>query len=125
MIRRACARSFSTHHARSSNAAGSNSKFLYGFVKREPLLTLLSFKEAALHAFRLQQVSRFPLGSDVAPQRDRHNHSSRLAALVGDILDLSFRHRLQFTPFQWQQAAPSPAAIARRGSNVYPKPRTE
>src|ERR1035437_3066045 len=91
MIRRACARSCSTHHARSSNAAASNSKFFNGFVKREPLLTLLRLKDAALHGFRLQKVSRFPFGFNVAPQRDRHNHGSRLAALIGDILDLRFR----------------------------------
>src|ERR1035437_5498103 len=92
MIRRACARSCSTHHARSSNAAASNSKFLNGFVKREPLLTLLGFKEAALHRLRLQQVSRFPFGRDVAPQRDRHNHGGRLAALIGDILRIGEDH---------------------------------
>ena len=56
-MRRACARSCSTHHARSSNAAASNSKFLNGFVKREPLLTLASLEEAALHRFRPQQIA--------------------------------------------------------------------
>src|ERR1019366_1439224 len=104
MIRRACARSCSTHHARSSNAAASNSKLVNGFVQRDPLLAVLRFQEAALHGFRHQQVSCFPFRFDVAPNRDRHNHRSRLAALIGDVLDLSFRHRLQCTPFQRREA---------------------
>ena len=54
-------------HARSSNAAASNSKFLDGLVKRETLLTLFRLKEAALHRFRFQEISRFPFGFDLAP----------------------------------------------------------
>src|ERR1035441_2785253 len=104
MIRRASVRPCSTHPARSSNASASNSKFLNGFVKREPLLTFLRCKQAALHRLRFQEVSCLPFGRDVVPQRDRHNHGSRLAALIGDVLDFSFRHRLQCTPFQWQEA---------------------
>src|ERR1035438_2308497 len=86
-----------------SNAAASNSKFLNDFVKREALLALLRCKQAALHRFRFQEVSRLSFGFNVAPQRDRNDHGRRLAALIGHVLDLSFRHRLQFTPFQWQE----------------------
>src|ERR1035438_1574045 len=99
MIRSACARSCSTHQARSSKAAESNSKFLNGFVERDPLLTLLCFQQAAPHRFRLQEVGRFPFGFDVAPKGDRNNHGGGLTAFIGDVLDLSIRHRLQFTPF--------------------------
>src|ERR1035441_11050486 len=89
MIRRAYARSCSTHHARSSNASASNSKFLNEFVKREALLALLGFKQAALHRFRFQEVSRLSFGFNVAPQRDRNDHGRRLAALIRHVLDLS------------------------------------
>ena len=82
-----------THrHARSSNAAASNSKLLNGFVQCETLLALLRFYEAALHRLRLQKVGRFPLGFDLAPQRDRHDRGSWLAALIGNVLDLSVGH---------------------------------
>src|SRR5438876_4515568 len=92
-MRRAIARSCSTHHARSSNAAVSNSKFLNGCLERETLLTLLRFEKAALHRVRLEEIRRFPLGFDLAPQRNGHDNGGLLAVLVGDELDLRVGHQ--------------------------------
>src|SRR5438876_11889960 len=97
-MRRAIARSCSTHHARSSNAAASNSKFLNGCLEREPLLTLLRFEKTALHRVRLEEVRRFPLGFYLSPPRDGNDNGGRLAILVRNELDPSVRHQFQSTP---------------------------
>src|SRR5712692_9317312 len=91
IMRRAIARSCSTHHARSSKAAASNSKFLNGFLERETFLTLLRFEKSALHRVRLEEVRRLPLGFYLAPKSDGHDNGGRLAVLARDELDFSVR----------------------------------
>lgn len=54
IMRSACARSCSTHQARSSNPATSNSKLLNGCLERETGLPLGRLQEAILHRFTLQ-----------------------------------------------------------------------
>src|ERR1035438_7318998 len=115
MIRSACARSCSTHQARSSKAAESNSKFLNGFVERDPLLTLLCFQQAAPHRFRLQEVGRFPFGFDVAPKGDRNNHGGGLTAFrSGSLVDAPLLPAGGSSSFSTSGGGPFPVRIRCR-----------
>jgi hypothetical protein len=82
IMRSACARSCSTHQARSSNAATSNSKLLNGCLEPEPGLPMRRLQQAILHGFALQQVRGFPLRLDLPPEFDGHDDCGRLAALA-------------------------------------------
>src|SRR5947207_3241102 len=87
MRRSAFLRSCSTHQARSSRAAASNSKLRTGFLDGETTLSVFGFQEALLHRFASQQVSRLPFGFDLMPQCDRHNDADRFALGIGNVLD--------------------------------------
>ena len=80
-------RSCSSHHARSSKAAGSNSKLLNNCLEWYAFPALLRFKQSTLHRIRLEQRCRFPLGFNLAPQGDRYDYGYRFATLVGYVLD--------------------------------------
>lgn len=69
MILGACARFCSTHHARSSNAAASNSKLLNDRLDREPFVALLGLEQTPLHGVGLRQIGRLLLRFDL-PQRE-------------------------------------------------------
>ena len=92
MMRTACARSCSTHHARSSKAEESNSKLLNDSLERKPVLALGRRQQALLHRFRLQQICSFPLRGDLPPHFDGNEYSGRLPGFVGDDLDIHIRH---------------------------------
>ncbi len=98
MIRSACVRSCSTHHAKSSNAAGSNSKLFKRFLERDAALTLFSFQQTLSHHRTLQQVGRFDFGLDLSPQLDRYDHAEGLTVLVRNVLNTVFCQLLRSTP---------------------------
>src|SRR5260370_26098062 len=92
MMRSACVRSCSTHQARSSSAAASNSKLLNDCLEGYTLLALRGLQEATLHRFGLEQVCGFPLRFNLSPEFDWHDDCGRLTALIGDDLDLRICH---------------------------------
>ena len=65
---------------------------------------IASLQEAALHRFRFQEIRRLPFRFDFPPQRDRHDHRSRLAALLRNVLDIGSRHQLQCNPLEYPKA---------------------
>src|SRR2546425_13291686 len=92
MMRSACVRSCSTHQARSSNAATSNSKLLNDGLDRKPVLALLCLYKAALHRFGFQQIRCFTFRFNFPPELDGHDDGGRLTILVGNDLDFGARH---------------------------------
>src|ERR1019366_1226545 len=98
MMRRACVRSCSTHQARSSNAAASNSKLLNDGLKRKTGLPLSRLQKAILHLGALQQVRGLALRLNLPPEFDWDDYGGRFPALAGDDLDLSVRHVLIVPP---------------------------
>src|ERR1035438_5691302 len=97
-MRSACVRSFSTHQARSSNAATSNSKLLNDVLERQTGLPSGCLQEAIFHCFALQQICSFPFRLDLPPELDGHDDCGRFAALAGDNLDLPVRHAFSLLP---------------------------
>lgn len=85
-MRNARLRSCWTHHARSSSAAGSNSKLLSDFVKRDASRSILGLEQAFAHGVALEEVGRFAFRFDFTPNVDRDNHGDGVAAFVGDDL---------------------------------------
>ena len=67
-------------------------QFVNHSIERESLLPLSGGQQALLHRFGLEQVCRFPLGFDFAPEFNRDNDGSRFARLIGDDLDLRVFH---------------------------------
>src|SRR5262245_9595195 len=95
-MRRACARSWLTHHARSSNASGSNSKLLESVLELKSALTLLGREKSRFHRIGFQQIRGFPHRLDLSPKLDRHDNACRLTSLVGDDLDFRACHKSYF-----------------------------
>src|SRR5882724_2580149 len=93
MMRRALLRSCSTHQAKSSKAAGSNSKLLAGFVKADPFLAILRCQQSPLHILALEQVGGFPFRLDFTPQFYWDYGGNSVALLVCHVLDFRKAHR--------------------------------
>src|SRR5882672_2117667 len=91
-MRSALLRSCSTHQAKSSKAAGSNSKLLAGFVKADPFLTILSLQESSLHILALKQVGGFSFRFDFTPQFYWDYGGNSVALLVCHVLDFCKAH---------------------------------
>ena len=114
--------SFSIHLAGSPPSAVSSSVYfpvIPGGTTLEETVEVAFGRRGLYRENSFRFSSRFPFGFDVAPQRDGYNDGSRFAALIGDVLDLGFRHRLQCTPFQWREARcrySSTASSAHPGS---------
>ena len=66
-------------------------QFVNHSIERESLLPLSGGQQALLH-LRPEQVCRFPLRFDFAPELNRDDDSSRFSGLVGDKLDLRVFH---------------------------------
>src|ERR1035438_3183213 len=115
MILSACARSVSTHHARSSKAEGSNSKLLNHTLARQIGWTLLGSQQALLHRLGLEQVCRLPLRFDFAPEPNRDNDGGWFAGLIGHDLDVGVFHAFSVPP----PAATRPPARPRVASPRY------
>jgi hypothetical protein len=106
--RSACARSCSTHQVRPSKAATSNSKLLNDRFEGEPRVAAGRLNKAIFHRLALQQVCRFPLLLDLAPECNGHYDCSRLAALVRNELNLCIRHALSVPSYRCTRPDPSP-----------------
>jgi hypothetical protein len=65
-----------------SNAAGSNSKLLAGFIERDSFLTLFSLHQPALHVLALEQVSRLSFGFNLPPQFNRNGNPDGITVLI-------------------------------------------
>jgi hypothetical protein len=74
--------------ARSSKAAGSNSKLFTDGLEGDALLALEGGEQALAHRFALEQVGRLLLGDDVPPEVDGDDDSGGLALFVRDVLDV-------------------------------------
>src|SRR4028118_450809 len=92
MILSAFLRSCSIHQARSSKAAGSNSKLLADFIEGNPLGSLQCLVETLPHGFAPQKIGGFLLRHDLAPEIDRHDHSRRIPVRIRDVLDFCDSH---------------------------------
>src|SRR2546423_6994650 len=86
MIRSALPRSCSTHQAKSSNAAGSNSKLLAGFIERNSFLALFGFQQTTFHILAFQKVGCLPLRFDLTPEINRDDNADRVAVFIRDVL---------------------------------------
>ena len=97
MIRRAWVRSFSTHQARSSKAATSNSKLVNDVLEGQTCLPAGCLQEAIFHGFALQQICGFSLRFDLPPEFDRDDDRGRFTALARNNLDLCVCHFFKST----------------------------
>src|SRR5260370_37489675 len=101
IMRRMCKaflRSFSPHQAKSSSAAGSNSKLRSDFFKRNSFAPALGLQETLPHDLAFQQIGGFSLGFDLPPRFNWHNSGHRVAVRVRNVLyGLLDCHR--FLPF--------------------------
>src|SRR5260370_20701786 len=82
IMRRMCnafLRSFSTHQAKSSSAAGSNSKLRSDFFKRNSFAPALGLQETLPHDLAFQQIGGVSLGFDLPPKVNYHNPGHRLS----------------------------------------------
>jgi hypothetical protein len=111
ITRRASARSCSTHQARSSKPAGSNSKLLNRRLEWDSFLASLRSQKALLHSSGPQEVCGFPLGFYLMPELDWHDDGCWLTTLVGNDLDFRARHNYKFT-------LPSTYACIRGGTQI-------
>src|SRR5712691_10464507 len=92
MMRNALLRSRSTHHAKSSKAAASNSKLLTGCLKRDPVLTLPRFHQTAFHRLTAQEIGGLSFGGNFTPQLNRDNDGDRVPLFVRHVLNLCCIH---------------------------------
>src|SRR5438132_407983 len=88
-MRKAFLRSFSTHQARSSTAAGSSSKFRADFLKRNPFSACLRLQKPLAHRLALEQIRGLAFRFDFPPEFNRYEYAYGFAFGVRDIV-----HRL-------------------------------
>ncbi len=81
-MRRALARSCFIHHAKSSNAAMSNSKFLKCFLKADACGAFFGFQKPPFHRFAFRQISRFLFRFNFVPNLYRHNYADRISIRI-------------------------------------------
>src|SRR6266536_5023910 len=92
MMRNALLRSRSTHHAKSSKAAASNSKLLTGCLKSDPIVTLPRFQKTAFHGLTAQEIGGLSLGGNFTPQLNRDNDGYSIPLFVRHVLNLCCIH---------------------------------
>lgn len=92
IILKAVLRSCFIHHAKSSKALRSNSKFLTNFLKRYAFFSIFSFQNTLPHIFAFQKISGFFFRFNFAPNFYRHNHADRVANRIRNILNF-LRHK--------------------------------
>jgi hypothetical protein len=89
MIRSAFLRSFSTHQARSSKAAGSNYKLFARFVKRDPSLAGFGCEQAPFHGLAFEQIGGLFLRLQLPPKVNGDDHPGDVVVLVRNVLNLA------------------------------------